>query len=323
MANEKADIVELCLAEVSTKLEADIFIVSAGISQRCGNRLIEIIRGIPKKRPNAALILVTNGGSADAAYQMARCIKRHYKKFILFVFGYCKSAGTLIAVGADEIVMSEFGQFGPLDVQLADKNELFGQTPALDVSQSLATISESAFNFFTDHFFKLGPGQGVSTKTAVDIAKTLTLGVVEPIASQIDPLLLGRVDRSMRIAEAYGTRLNPNFKCIKKLIGEYPSHEFVIDYSEAKTLFPLVREPDAKETELEQILRNSQCVPYPKDDFIRLLSKNIKDSVEKTDAQPETNGHEKTDGKDNGNAPVETTTGGKSHRARAVRLPEA
>jgi len=50
---------------------------------------------------------------------------------LLYVFGYCKSAGTLVAVAADQIVMSEFGQFGPLDVQLSDKNEIFGQTAAL------------------------------------------------------------------------------------------------------------------------------------------------------------------------------------------------
>jgi ClpP class serine protease len=137
---------------LASSLDADVFVISATISEQCGNRFIEMVRGIAKKRTNAAIILTTNGGSADAAYQMARCIKRHYKKFILYVFGYCKSAGTLIAVASDEIIMSEFGQLGPLDVQLADKNEMFGQTPALDVSQSLATLSESSFKFFTDLF---------------------------------------------------------------------------------------------------------------------------------------------------------------------------
>jgi hypothetical protein len=317
MANIKPDALDASVSEIAAKLEADVFLVSSGISERCGNSFIEIIRGIPKKRANAVLILTTNGGSADAAYQMARCVKKHYKKLMLFVFGYCKSAGTLVAVGADEIVMSEFGQFGPLDVQLADKNEMFGQTAALDVSQSLATLSDSAFKFFTEHFFNLGPGQGISTKTAVDIAKTLTLGIVEPIASQIDPLLLGRVDRSMKIAEAYGIRLNPNFKNIKRLIAEYPSHEFVIDFMEAKTLFSSVREPDSKEAELEQILRQFQCVPYPKNDLIRLLSKNLKDPVE-TPEIPQ-NGHENQDIIP-GKPEPKPEASGKSHHSRTASL---
>ncbi len=323
MANPPQEPLALAVGKVARSIDADIFIVSAGISDKCGNRFIEAVKSIHKKRANAALILTTNGGSADAAYQMARCIKKHYKKMILYVFGYCKSAGTLIAIAADEIVMSEFGQLGPLDVQLADKNEMFGQTPALDVSQSLATLSDSTFKFFTDHFFNLGPGQGVSTKNAIEIAKTLTLGIVEPIASQIDPLLLGRVDRSMRIAEAYSLRLSPNFKNIKKLIGEYPSHEFVIDYTEAKALFPSVREPDVTESELESILRQAQCAPYPKADLIRILSKNLTDSP--TNVGDNGNGiankdHESTD--NSKPQPTQPAATGKAHRTRATNLPE-
>jgi hypothetical protein len=192
---------------------------------------------------------------------------------MLYIFGSCKSAGTLIAIGADEVIMSEFGQFGPLDVQLANKEEMYGQTPALDVSQSLATLSESAFSFFSDHFFNMGPGTGLSTKTASDIAIALTNAIVQPIAGQIDPLLLGRVERSMKIAQAYSERLNPGFKNITRLIKEYPSHEFVIDFDEAKKLFSNVREPDDDEKNIEEGLRQRQWAPREatRDTVISLL----------------------------------------------------
>src|SRR5207302_4338130 len=133
--------------------------------------------------------------------------------------------------------------------QLADKYEFYGQTPALDISQSITTLSESAFTCFIDQFLKLEPSRSISTKTATEIAKSLTLGIIGPIASQIDPLLLGRVDRSMRISEAYIKRLNSSFKDanMKKLIGGYPSHEFVIDFDEAKDVFETVREPTEEE----------------------------------------------------------------------------
>src|SRR5215831_15064339 len=134
------------VAKVSDSTESDLFLFSNSIYDDQADRFVNVVRHITQKRKNAGLILCTNGGSADAGYQMARCLKKNYSKLTLYVFGNCKSTGTLVAVGANEIVMSEFGQFGPLDVQLADKEEFYGQTPALDVSQSIATLSDSAFN---------------------------------------------------------------------------------------------------------------------------------------------------------------------------------
>jgi hypothetical protein len=248
---------------VADKTDSDFYLYSNAIYESQADRLIDAVVGVKKRRKNASLVLCTNGGSADAGYQIARCIKKHYKMFFLYVFGSCKSAGTLVGAGADQIVMSDFGQFGPLDVQLADKDEFFGQTPALDVSQTMTTLAESAYESFSDCFLKLDPGRSMSTKTAVEIAKSLTLGIIGPIAGQIDPLLLGRVDRTMRVAEAYIKRLKPGFNDanIRKLIGGYPSHDFVIDFDEAKEVFENVREPTDDERKVETYLRNWNRVP--------------------------------------------------------------
>jgi Serine dehydrogenase proteinase len=297
MSAQASDQLQLEIDALASTLSADFFLVNSGIADKCGDKFLSLIRSIPNRRSNASMVLITRGGSADSAFQMARSIKRHYQKFTLYVFGYCKSAGTLLAVGADEIVMSEFGQLGPLDVQLADKKEMFGQTPALDVSQALATLSDSAFNFFTNQLFEMEPGRGISTNTAVDIAKSLTLGIIEPIAKQIDPLLLGQVERSMRIAKAYCTRLNPKFANIKKLSEDYPSHEFVIDFQEAKTLFNNVREPTAEETSIENLLRTIGVAPFQENrSVVKILSTNsplpILTETEKTDEKEAPNGGE-------------------------------
>jgi ClpP class serine protease len=42
------------------------------------------------------------------------------------VSGYCKSAGTLIALGANELAFGEHGELGPLDVQIAKRDEVLG-----------------------------------------------------------------------------------------------------------------------------------------------------------------------------------------------------
>jgi hypothetical protein len=266
---------------VADKADSDFLLFSNSIYDAQTDHFIKAVCDIKKKRSNVSLILCTNGGSADAGYRIARCLKKNYKKFLLYVFGNCKSAGTLIAVGANEIVMSHFGQFGPLDVQLADKDEFLGQTPALDVSQSITTLSESAYTCFMDQFLKLEPGRSISTKTAVEIGKSLTLGIIGPIASQIDPLLLGRVDRSMRIAEAYIKRLNSSFKDAnaKKLIGGYPSHDFVIDFDEAKEVFGNVREPTEEEMKVESYLRNWDKLPK-QNNWVGVISDEKKEPID-------------------------------------------
>ena len=69
------------------------------------------------------LILHTPGGLVLAALQIARAIDRHKGKVTVFVPHYAMSGGTLIALAADEIIMSDHAVLGPVDPQL-------GQYPA-------------------------------------------------------------------------------------------------------------------------------------------------------------------------------------------------
>jgi ClpP class serine protease len=69
------------------------------------------------------IVLHTPGGLVLAALQIARAIKEHKAKVTIFVPHYAMSGGTLIALAADEIVMSKHAVLGPIDPQI-------GQQPA-------------------------------------------------------------------------------------------------------------------------------------------------------------------------------------------------
>jgi ClpP class serine protease len=75
------------------------------------------IRTTPPDRP-IDLILHTPGGLAIAALQIARALKAHTGKVTVFVPHFAMSGGTLIALAADEIVMSEHAVLGPIDPQI-------------------------------------------------------------------------------------------------------------------------------------------------------------------------------------------------------------
>ncbi len=85
----------------------------------------EILRAIHMTDPDVPvdLVLHTPGGLVLAALQIARAIHQHRGKVTVFVPHYAMSGGTLIALAADEIVLSPHAVLGPVDPQL-------GQFPA-------------------------------------------------------------------------------------------------------------------------------------------------------------------------------------------------
>jgi ClpP class serine protease len=76
------------------------------------------------------LILHTPGGLVLATKQIAFALQKHPAKVTVFVPHYAMSGGTLIALAADEIVMSENAVLGPVDPQL-------GQHPAASILKVL------------------------------------------------------------------------------------------------------------------------------------------------------------------------------------------
>ena len=93
----------------------------------------EILRAIHLTDPAVPLdiVLHTPGGLVLAALQIARAIHKHQGKVTAFVPHYAMSGGTLIALSADQIVMSEHAMLGPVDPQL-------GQYPAASILRAVA-----------------------------------------------------------------------------------------------------------------------------------------------------------------------------------------
>jgi len=87
------------------------------------------------------LVLVTFGGNADAGYRIAQAFGHRYPDdFRLMIPDVCKSTGTLVAIGANKLIVSDRGELGPLDVQFRKKDELFEASSGLDILQSLSAI---------------------------------------------------------------------------------------------------------------------------------------------------------------------------------------
>lgn len=262
--------------------ETDILIFNGPIERPRDRRLIKNVMAKARAK-NLFMILVTYGGDPDAAYRMARCIKNHYEKFTICVSGMCKSAGTLLLLGADEVAFSEHGEIGPLDIQLAKKDDLFESESGLTVMTALSALFQNAQEAF-DHFLlqlTTRSGGRITVRTASEVAAKLTQALYAPIAEQIDPIHMGEVQRSMAIAKKYGERLVKVSKLcdpddLDDLISGYPSHGFVIDKAEAKGIFKpgKVRDCTPDEQALLDDLDNLALIPAASP-WVKFLSDDI------------------------------------------------
>ncbi len=262
---------------VAARLDADVLLYNGDFDPEIApDEMLIDMCAKATLRKNMLLVLVTNGGDADTAYRVARCLQRSYESFYVLVPGWCKSAGTLVAIGAHEIIMGEHGQLGPLDVQLSKSDELFESTSGLATSQAMNFLRDRTFSQFESCLFelKLTYGNRLSTKTATEIATNLTIGLFQPIYQQIEPNRLGEITRAVSIAQEYGLRLNNvsknlketrEFSALQKLVNGYPSHRFVIDRAETEDLFKRVRGPEQDEQalvdSLEGLIKSLSRVP--------------------------------------------------------------
>jgi hypothetical protein len=254
------------LLQYNSRLKSDVFYYNADISGENVEQFTQFVEQ-NKRNENCHLFFVTDGGDIDAAYRMARFFKKHYAALSLYIYGHCKSAGTLFALGANEIIMGARGEFGPLDVQVFDRDEFLQRSSGLSIHQSLNSIGKKSFELFEMIFLNLRQKSGgnITTQTASDIASKIAVGLYAPITQQIDSARLGELQRSLDIAIHYGIRLGASEDLVRHLTMNYPCHSFVIDYDEAKKLFQDVREPEKFELTLRNNLKGYALDSYKKD----------------------------------------------------------
>lgn len=85
--------------------------------------IIELLHNVPRES-NIDFLLHTGGGDIDAAEKVVSMLRTSVGKgrFRIIVPDFAKSAGTLIALAADKIVMSDSSELGPIDPQFAKKD---------------------------------------------------------------------------------------------------------------------------------------------------------------------------------------------------------
>jgi hypothetical protein len=292
------------LEQLSRQAGKDCYLYVGSMSRAGYDQMTEWFT--KQQTEEAYLFLATYGGDPDAGYRIARALRHHYRHLTLVIPTFCKSAGTLLAIGADQLVISDKGELGPLDMQLKKPDELFDMSSGLDITQAMAFLRTQSADILKSTLVELKVDLEVTTKTAAEIATKLAQGLVSPIYAQIDPYKIGESQRAISIAFSYGKRLDEKVKnlkgeaALKSLVLDYPSHGFVIDRKEATSLFKNVRAPDEWEQAVVESLYEVCNNPAQRPPFTFLIqAQTPNEGNENVSVEP---GQEDRDGQTAGDA---------------------
>jgi hypothetical protein len=192
--------------------------------------------------PRVAVLVHSPGGSASCAYQLGTAFARCRDGFVCVVPRYAKSAATLMALGAEHILLGRLGELGPLDAQImySDRDESIS---ALDEIQSLERLQKFALDTFDVTMQFLFAKTRKKVDAILPVATQFAHGLVHPLFSRIDTVRYTQLSRMLKVAEEYAVRLmqprlgrDKAVKIANRLTLEYPEHAFTIDYNELRTI---------------------------------------------------------------------------------------
>lgn len=147
----------------------------------------DVLRALSTVDPDAPLdiVLHTPGGVSFHGWQIARALKAHRGRKTVFVPYFAWSAGTIIALAADEIVMSEHAALGPIDTQYNNVPvsawvSVLKQKPRKKIDDLTLFLAErSARLMQDDHAKALELMKGVyAPRAAEQIVRTLNDGTL-------------------------------------------------------------------------------------------------------------------------------------------------
>jgi len=195
-----------------------------------------------EKQQKISLFLYTCGGNTLAAWSLVNLIRQFCKDFEVIIPSKAQSAGTLISIGANCIVMTKQATLGPIDPSLNSplnpQNPMAPQNPQARVPVSVESI-QGYFQFIQND---------LKIKEEANLKDILI-----NLSSQVHPLVLGDIHRSREQIQMLAKKLLSKQiteegkikKIIDFLCSDSGSHDYTIYRREAKNELGLnIEKPD-------------------------------------------------------------------------------
>jgi hypothetical protein len=201
--------------------------------------------------PRLDLFLFTSGGDTLAAFGLARLFREFAKWVGVLVPDRCLSAGTLVALGANQIYMTRAGTLSPIDPSVTTQLNPVAEGPVQGMRQLLPVSVESVAGFksLIEEDWKIRKEEMLAQ-------------LLKVLSDRVHPLALGDVYRSRQQIERLAGQLlkkhRKDDKRIQEIIStltkDLGSHDYPISRTEARDLLGKQIAPD--DAELETLVWN-------------------------------------------------------------------
>lgn len=194
-----------------------------------------------KPTEKISLILDTNGGQTSAAWRLSNLVRSFCDELEIIIPSKAMSSGTLMALGANKIVMTKQAALGPIDPSL--DNHPLGPTVVSPTGQAVGvSISAEAV-------------RGYIAEVRKDVTDPAAMATIwTHLATMIHPLALGQIFRSGSQIRMLASDLlvrqvddaDAREKIIELLCSESGSHDYTINRRQAAELGLQVEKPSAE-----------------------------------------------------------------------------
>jgi len=201
------------------------------------------------RQKTISLFLYTRGGDMITPIRLIKLIRSYADEIEMIIPYRAHSAGTLISIGADKIVMGRLGELSPVDPSTGHP---FNPENPLNPKQKMEISVEDLNSYF------------LLAKEKAGVKDEQMVNVYEDLTAKIHPLSLGNAYRATRMAKQITEKLllmhfdknNDKEKIasiVKEITGDICIHGYPITRDEAADLGLNMIEPDS---ELEKTIWN-------------------------------------------------------------------
>lgn len=217
---------------------------------------VEQRRGLKTAAGRIGLLIDSPGGSARFAYKLAKLLRNHAGAFTAIVPRFAKSAGTLLTLGADSIILAQDAELGPLDMQYFDSDrEEYGS--ALNEVQALERLNADALRAVDSVMELFSRRMRKKTNVLLPVATAYVTQILGALFQKLDTVHFSQMARGLKEAEDYATRLltrrygeDVAASIAGHLVSDYPEHGFPIDPEEAASFGLVTIQPSPEEVEI-------------------------------------------------------------------------
>lgn len=164
------------LKMIEDEFDADVIALIHPIAGPFDDIIREHIDNLKNKRENLLVILETEGGSIETTERIADVFRHHYSGEVSFLIpNFAMSAGTILVMSGDRILMDYYSVLGPIDpqVQNADGawvpgmgyiekfNELVARSASGDLTQAELAFLLDKFDPGTLHWLEQAREHGI------------------------------------------------------------------------------------------------------------------------------------------------------------------